>query len=560
MPEDRRNAQGGNVESYLSDPLVGPFRRRGWREIVRFAPLTSQPHIALVVSRRGRVISVIPANTCRTLSDYLDWPFDYCEVDLRERLLELNLRLDSCDVGYAFTAIMRLTYQVVRPERVAVEHADVLHEFEAAIVQRARAIAQKLGIEQGGLLKEYLLEALMSGNELPQRFDQLGLALRRADVAIELDRPAREFAETVYEQFRDRPLLLSLDLESRLPGARFAVQVGGFYRLRSRDGELHTPATAEPIIHTAVHRLLQPIAARFEPLQEHDAVTAMTDELWHDTVLKATLAARNLELLRPAVRILTQPPALKAPASPLVLSESQTFGARQAAEAQDVATPTDIDAARSFPPVHNTASISPIWEDERADGAETENETSVWRTVVSETSAPARDADLQNANQSDPTHVSTTPVDDAGRDDPPEWVAWRAALDQAQAADGDGSLPRTAAPLLTGETSRHEIVARWVELLSAQEAWAFQYTTRVIVERPEAAATIICGLTNDPMLLDYTSDPQYRLLLAETLKGVLEMNEENLFTAGQSSGRHPSLTQEESRWRTVDESNTPLSS
>jgi len=38
------------------------------------------------------------------------------------------------------------------------------------------------------------------------------------------------------------------------------------------------------------------------------------------------------------------------------------------------------------------------------------------------------------------------------------------------------------------------------------------------------------------------------------------MNEENLFIAGQSSERHLSHSQEESGWRTVDESNTPLSS
>jgi hypothetical protein len=550
----------GDMEAYQSDPLVSPIRRRGWREIVRFAPLTAQPHIALVVSRRGRVISIIPANTRRTLSDYLDWPFEYREVDLRERLLELNLRLDSCDVGYAFTAVLRLVYQVVRPERIAVEHADVLHEFEAAIVQRARAIAQKLGIEQSGLLKEYLLEALMSGNELPQRFDQLGLALRRADVAIELDHHAREFAETVYEQFRDRPLILSLVLESSQPGATFTVRVGGFYRLRSRDGELHTPATAEPIIHAAVHRSLHRVAARFAPHQERDAITAMTDELWHDTVLKATLAASNLELLRPAVQILAHPPALDAPALRPMLSDSQTIGARQAADARGPVQHDDIGADQPLPSAHHTASISPIWEDERTNVEETGNETSAWRMVAPETCAPACDADPRNDNQHVPTHVSPMHDDEDGRDDPPEWVAWRAALDQAQTADGDVSLPWAAPPLWSGEASRLEIVARWVELLSTQEAWAFQYTARTIAERPETIETIICGLTDDPTLCYHAADPRCRLLLAETLKSILEMNEENLFIAGQSSERHLSHSREESGSRTVDESNTPLSS
>ncbi len=548
------------MEAYQSDPLVSPIRRRGWREIVRFAPLTAQPHVALVIFRRGRVISIIPANTRRTLSDYLDWPFEYREVDLRERLLELNLRLDSCDVGYAFTAVLRLVYQVVRPERVAVEHADVLYEFETAIAQRARAIAQKLGIEQSGLLKEYLFEALMSGNELPQRFDQLGLALRRADVAIELDHHAREFAETVYEQFRDRPLLMSLALESSQPGATFAVQVGGFYRLRSRDGELHTPATAEPIIRAAVHRSLDRVAMRFAPQQEHDAVTAMSDELWHDTVLKATLAASNLELLRPAVQILAHPPALGASAPPPMLADSQTVGAQLAAETRGSADHNRIGADQPLPSAHHAASISPIWEDERTNVEETGNETSAWRMVAPETFAPACDADLRNDNQRVPLHVSPTHDDEDGRDDPPEWVAWRAALDQAQTTDGDSSLPWTAPPLWTGEISRHEVVARWVELLGAQEAWAFQYTARTIAERPETIETIICGLTDDPTLCNYATDPRCRLLLAETLKSILEMNEENLFITGQSSERYLSHSQEESDWRTVDESNTPLSS
>jgi hypothetical protein len=48
-------------------PLVGPSMRRGWREIVRFRPLTSAAHVALVVMRRRRLASVLPASGPRVL-------------------------------------------------------------------------------------------------------------------------------------------------------------------------------------------------------------------------------------------------------------------------------------------------------------------------------------------------------------------------------------------------------------------------------------------------------------------------------------------------------------
>ncbi|HEX9371510.1 MAG TPA: hypothetical protein VF897_10910, partial [Roseiflexaceae bacterium] len=63
------------MSEQIQTPLVGPPIRRGWREIVRFRPLTSTAHVALVVTRRGRVTSVVPANGPRTLSDYVSWPY-----------------------------------------------------------------------------------------------------------------------------------------------------------------------------------------------------------------------------------------------------------------------------------------------------------------------------------------------------------------------------------------------------------------------------------------------------------------------------------------------------
>ena len=46
-------------------PLVGPPKRRGWREIVWFRSLTPSTHAALVVTRRGRRVSISGARRGR---------------------------------------------------------------------------------------------------------------------------------------------------------------------------------------------------------------------------------------------------------------------------------------------------------------------------------------------------------------------------------------------------------------------------------------------------------------------------------------------------------------
>lgn len=553
------------MTAHQSDPLVGPIRRRSWRDVVRLTPLTAHPHLALVVSRRGRVISVIPANARRVLSDYLDWPFEYREVDMRERLLELDLRLDSQDIGYAFTVALQIVYQVVRPERVAVEHADVLHEFEEAIIQRARAIAQKLGIEEGGRLREYLVEALMTGNELPQRFDQLGLALRRVDMTIDLDRHARELAESIREQFRDRPLLIYVAIESNQPGAMFEVRIGGFYRLRTRDGERPTPGAAEQIIRTAVQRSLYRVAARFAPYQEREAAAAMTDELWNDMALKATLAASNLELLRPAVQVQAGRRALSPPAPRLMLADSQivepTAPDRQQADMQpdhalhaipsfraheaqaddsprcQAAGAADDDDTRhgwiwndhsSGAPgsSHSASSLSPIWDDERNDAGAMDDVQAETSTTPPETAAPEANVCQPAGEPPDATSL------------PPGWLNWQLPLEPVEQPETRSMPGRSTASQPSSDHSRHEIVARWIELLRAQEAWLFRYVARIIVAHPEKTAEVIGNLTTDPALCDRVTDPDCAALLAETLKSILEMEgaEERLPAgAGQSA-------------------------
>ena len=115
-------------------PLVGPPKRRGWREIVWFRPLTPSTHAALVVTRRGRLVSTLPAGGPRALSDYLAWPYDFREVDTRERLLVLDQRLESFDSGYEFSVSLRLIYQVTQPARVALDLEDVSTELAHTVV------------------------------------------------------------------------------------------------------------------------------------------------------------------------------------------------------------------------------------------------------------------------------------------------------------------------------------------------------------------------------------------------------------------------------------------
>lgn len=569
---------------HQSDPLVGPIRRRSWRDIVRLAPLTAQPHIALVVSRRGRITSFIPANTRRTLSDYLDWPFEYREVDMRERLLTLDLRLDSQDTGYAFNVALQLVYQAVRPERVAVEHINVLHEFETAIVQRARAIAQKLGIEEEGLLREYLVEALTTGNELPRRFEQLGLALRRVDITIKLDRRARDFAESIREQFRDRPLLMSIAIESNQPDEMFEVHIGGFYRLRTRDGEMHTPSAAEKIIRSVVQRTLSHVAARFAPHQEREAATAMTDELWNNTVLKATLAASNLELLRPAVQVQAGRRVLSSSAPRLTLTDKQVaepspsdtqqaiFQSNDAlheepslpaSALQADATPqrrstvaaddtkhsvwnwNDISGKASV--ASNTPSSSPIWEDERNDTNAVDDEDATWRTSPIETVTPEHGNGLPAGDQPVDPSVPAAQGGSKGSDTPPDGTAWRTTFETVQQQEARGALERSMSHQPSNDGARHEIVARWIELLHAQEAWLFHYVARIIVTHPEKTAEVIGDLTTDAALRDHAADPESCALLAEALKSILAA--ESVEEASPASAEQSVVpTEEEPDW------------
>jgi hypothetical protein len=343
-------------------PLVGPPRRRGLREILRFAPLADTPHAALVITRRGALVGVIPAGSRRTLSDYVDLPCELREVDMRERPLLLTRRCESAEQGFVFDITLQIAYQVARPEHVALAHVDVLAELEQAIDQRARAVAATLGVEQASVLKDYLAEALVTGNELPRRFEALGLVLRRVDVAVELGATERTRAEAVRDQTRDRPLLARFRVETNQADATFDVQVGGFYRLTTRSVDA-AAVPAEETIYDIVARALGRVGTGFAPEQYRDAARAMDEQLWTDGVLKAELAAANVELLRPAVHIFPDRALLEQTGRSLLLEDGRRRETRMrrltVSPRLALAAPRDDVPAPAAAPVLEAAPVLP---------------------------------------------------------------------------------------------------------------------------------------------------------------------------------------------------------
>ncbi|MEN9936767.1 MAG: hypothetical protein RLZZ387_3346 [Chloroflexota bacterium] len=389
------------MTSQISAPLVGPLTRRGVRQLLRFAPLTRNPSAALVIMRRGRLVDVIPAGSRRTLADYFDWPFDVREVDMRERLLVIARQCESAEPGFNFALTLQITYQVVRPDHVALAHADVLAELTEAIDQRARAVALTLNVEQVGALKEYLVEALTIGNELPQRFVALGLAFRRADVAVELGSAERARADTVKDQTRDRPLLARFRVPTRDPEHSFDTQVGGFYRLRSRHSTQEDFDAAEVTLYDVVSKALNRVGLPFPPEEYRAASAAMTDALWNDGVLKAELSASGLELLRPAVHIYPDRELLALLGRPLLLDDGRTRDRQPrrlgAGPRLAIAAPREQPAARRAGEETFPQDASPLEGEVVEQAAASEEGVGPgWRTLFSSDSEPAAEYDLSD--------------------------------------------------------------------------------------------------------------------------------------------------------------------
>ncbi len=424
---------GSSGEAMLAEPntsLVGVVRRRSWKDILTLRPPTRSAHLALVMIRRGQLAGLLPANARHTLSDYLVLPYEYREVDMRERLLVVERRCESADAGHYFTVNARLIYQVVRPERVAVGHIDVLSEFESLVAQRMSTTSSTLGIEQVSTFREYFTEALLAGNEVPRRFDGLGLMLCRADIDISLGAQERMRADAVRELVRERPLKLRLAIESSDPDQTFDVLVGVFYRLKTRDVETIVLTDIEATIRTAISHTLHRIGMRYSPREYRAAAAMMTEDLWNDGVLKADLLASGIELLRPAAQIQLDSRYLGAPIAPAL-----TDATARPLSAGPSHPLTDAGVVNGEKAESLAAAVAAIVDPQPAQPSDPSELPAWMRESIAAPSQPAPFAESAPfARSGDATD------DDADDDGPPVWLGLRQMYQPPPSAPVLGSL------------------------------------------------------------------------------------------------------------------------
>jgi hypothetical protein len=565
-------------------PLIGPLQQRGWREVLRLRPIGNASHVALVITRQGRQAGIIPADDRRVLSDYITWPYEFREVDTRERLMPIVLRLDSCDAGYEFDASFKLIYQVERPERVALELENALAELEQALVQSIRATSRSFGVEQVKALEHNLLEALLYGDVLRKRLSTLGLMLRHADVTIQLDERARERAEIMRDHMRERPLMVRLAVESLDSATSFVALLGGSYRLTSRLPTAGVAEAGEAQLQEIILRTLTRVAITFAPHDYEAAERAMADALRHDSLLQAELATAEIELLRTTVKI--QPdrdmvlaaqqatPALPAPEpsvgayyTPPLLPAAQTdayqppetpmpwgaFGQMFGRE-QEQPMPQD-----SFLPSENWSAQVPV-EIDRGEQAfrsalDSAPEDAIAPRVFgdaagAELSVPDLDSSSEGAGNEAEAKEAGMPdnLPDAAPAEPAspgegvqgspdqEAISWgwlgsaysrsrpadttsrsQASPDEPAAYTPDLSfVPAPEAPSNEPVEVDPTRVARWLNLLKADDPALFKLWSLELQGQPEALPTILSALTNDPNVLRMADDPlhQHALVLA----------------------------------------------
>jgi len=584
-------------------PLIGPLQQRGWREVLRLRPIGSAPHVALVITRGGRLAGIIPADDRRVLSDYITWPYEFREVDMRERLMPIVLRLDSCDAGYEFDASFKLIYQVARPERVVIELEDTLAELEQALVQSIRATSRSFGVEQVKALEHNLLEALLYGDVLRKRLSTLGLMLRHADMTIELDERARERAEIMRDHMRERPLMVRLAVESLDSATSFDSLLGGSYRLTSRLPTAGVAEAGEAQLQEIILRTLRRVAITFAPHDYEAAERAMADALRHDSLLQAELATAEIELLRTTVKI--------QPDRDMVLAAQQTTPALPAAEPSVGAyyTPALLPAAQtdayqppetpvpwaafgqmfgreqeqpmpqdSFLPSENWPAQVPeeIDRGEQAFPAALDSapEDTIAPRIFGDSagadlSVPDLDSNQAEAkeagmpeNLADAAPAEPAPPGEEVQGSPDqELIPWgwlgsaysrsrpadttsrsQASPDEPAAYTPDFSfVPAPEAPSNKAVEIDPARVVLWLNLLKADDPALFKLWSLELQGQPEALPTILSALTNDPNVLRLADDPshQHALVLALQQPAALPKQPEEASPPAASSALPP---------------------
>lgn len=486
-------------------PLVGPPTRRGWREIVRLRRIAASEHSAIVVTRGGRLVGVLPASGPRFVSDYLSWPCELREVDTRERTLDVFRRLESIEPDYAFDAAIRLIYRAAWPERVAQAPEDPVAAIERAVEQRACQLARAFGVDQARELEENLVKHLDQG-EIARRAEELGLALLSHEVTVALDARARAFVDDLRNHMRERPIEFELLVDSLEPGCCFDVQMAGLYRLIDRVSGAVSSEAAEAAIQLAVGRALRRVGLSFAPDNHVAAMEAMVAALGKDELLKAELVAAHAQLLNPTVRVRPGGQTFQVAPEPL------------AAPPFEPALAMPVDAPRPARPrlvireVGGPASMM-VSPDDRQAGCEPAEA----RLAMPKDDVPAK-GDESNPGASD------EPLED--------WLARLMQGQQAVAAPAGqkpgepetpavvlGEPPAQLAP--EGESNDadrlDEPIASFMALLQQQGPAIFSMWSRELRDRPERLPDILADLTIDTWVVNQAAEPHFQDALLQAL-------------------------------------------
>jgi hypothetical protein len=558
-------------------PLVMPARRRGWADIILLRPLGTSPHTALVLTRRGQLVSVIPGGSTRVLSDYLDLPCEVIEVDGRERRLILVMPLESQDSGRFFQAEVQIVYQVLQPERIALELDDAMGEFEKLIRTAISSAAHSVRVDQTSLLNASINELFEPGSTIQNRASTLGLTIKRVDVEVDISEADRIYSEQLKELQRERPMMWRFYCESLDPRTSFEIQVGGFYKSRRRLVPGSGPQSVDELefaLRNAIERAIRRVAVEYTPKEYQAAAHAMTEALVSSPVLLAELASAEVDLLRPAVEI--QPARLMLVDS---MRSRLALPAPEDADATDAfhwMLPPPIDqevsaanpAAYSLPDTTQMPNAAPdvdisnqddeyLWEDSPQEPPE---------EVPLDTTLPPEPQHMPNwlvdralfgAQQSEAAleehipvwlHGWDRPEDQEPADDPQ--LAQMAAASPAQPdplseemdADEEEPIPEVSpiatqnvlsAPVVyakepgqlstsyaNGSTLQQitSQVAQWLRLLRSDGDEEFERWASVIIEQPARLHAILTGLIRDPQVLAGADQAIYQQALADELR------------------------------------------
>ncbi|HEU5089682.1 MAG TPA: hypothetical protein VFT99_19640, partial [Roseiflexaceae bacterium] len=279
-----------------TDLLVTPPHQRGWGDIFRLRPLTIRPHVAVIVTRAGRFVSVIPPGSKHTLSDLLDRPCELREVDMRERTLFLERAVPSRDPERCFQVRAQLAYRVIQPARVALEIADPLGELTTTALQAIQSFAELLGVEQADVLRDQAEDYLRSEGPFAQRARELGIAVRHASVLVSLEHRDRMFADHLLDQMHPRPFNAGFLVGQHDPAMAVHVELSCLYRVVSRRGLVRTAEELERMLHGMFDNALARLARIVPNYTLQELGVLITDRLRADRMVRAELAQLDVEL------------------------------------------------------------------------------------------------------------------------------------------------------------------------------------------------------------------------------------------------------------------------